>query len=596
MKNRNDKEKKAYDEHEISAPEELGSKGTASGETLVNTDFFTRSLFAIKTHPFIAAALMCLCAYVLFVGNTQTALSFHTFILALVGLVLSISIAGIFAVKKGKIKPLPGACITVGTCVIGAVIFYLLAQNIENSILLVFAGGVFLFLAWLYYLLKKTKITTTNLVFTLFIVGVFMRVLYILYTNIDVRQHDSYGLLSNDGHLGYILSILENNALPQGDVRETWQFYHPPGHHLLAALWMKIQMMFGVSILNAAEGLQFLTVFYSCCCMIISYKIFRFFNLKGTALLVAFAVVAFHPTFFMGGSINNDMLSVTFTLGAVLNTLYWYREQRWKHIIAIALCIGFGMMTKLSVWMAAPAVAIVFLVVLIKNRKQIGLYIKQFLVFGVICVPLGLWWSVRNYITHKVPFTYIPLLTETNIQYIGYYTPFERLFTFSPFQFESVYQQFEMYGGKYYEFNPTISLLKTAMFDEGRYEINPIFSQGLFWFGAAVAVAAFAAMMYTLIKRQKNSIDAVLKVFLTILYATYFISYYIFCFAYPHTCTQNIRYAVPLIIIGALYLGVVYSKMEEKNSKRSKWVKNIILLPVALFSLASLMMYLVIIL
>ena len=58
--------------------------------------------------------------------------------------------------------------------------------------------------------------------------------------------------------------------------------------------------------------------------------------------------------------------------------------------------MGLGMITKLTVGLLAPAMAAVFLTVLIKKRAEWKKLIPQFIVFGVICVPIGLSWTIRN--------------------------------------------------------------------------------------------------------------------------------------------------------------------------------------------------------
>lgn len=127
---------------------------------------------------------------------------------------------------------------------------------------------------------------------------------------------------------------------------------------------------FGIATEASYEGLQYLTLFYSSVSMYLSYRIMQELKLRRMGLIIAFAIVAFHPTFIiLSGSVNNDILSLTFMFGAILNTIVWYREQTLKNIMKIALCVGLGMFTKLSVWMVAPAIAIVFLIVLIKIEK-----------------------------------------------------------------------------------------------------------------------------------------------------------------------------------------------------------------------------------
>ena len=106
------------------------------------------------------------------------------------------------------------------------------------------------------------------------------------------------------------------------------------------------------------------------CIIISAYKIFRYFGLKGKALYIPLAVVSFHPAFIIfSGSINNDVLSAAFMMGAFLCALNWYREQSMKNILKTALCTGLGMMTKLTAALVAPPVAVIFAVVFFKNLK-----------------------------------------------------------------------------------------------------------------------------------------------------------------------------------------------------------------------------------
>lgn len=102
---------------------------------------------------------------------------------------------------------------------------------------------------------------------------------------------------------------------------------------------------------------------------------------------MSFSLIAFNPSFIIfAGSINNDILSITFMLGAILWTLRWYKTRTMRNIIPIALCIGFGMMTKLSVALVAPAVGLLFLLCFIVNFKKEWLsLVKQYV---VICRDL----------------------------------------------------------------------------------------------------------------------------------------------------------------------------------------------------------------
>ena len=419
------------------------------------------------------------------------------------------------------------------------------------------------------WLCMQGELNSSNLIALLFLAGFVLRLQYILYTGCTQRQHDVETFGNGCGHAGYIEYFFSELKLPDFDVREVWQFYHPPLHHIISAIFLKICKLLGIAYSTALEGLQVLTLYYSSLCMIISYKIFRELKIKGNALVIAFVIIAFHPTFIIfAGSINNDILSITFQLAAVLYTIRWMKNKTVTNIVCIALAIGLGMMTKLSAWMVAPAVAIVFLYALIKGLKsgqhKWSFFIKQYSVFALVCVPLGLWWSIRNYVLHSVPPNYIPFLNYDNPQYIGNISVFKRLFDFGLHQFESV---FDMWGKPYYEYNPTIGLLKTAMFGESindvAYPQISIFGTALFWIGTLLAVVGFMCIMYYLFScKHKKSISDVL---LLMVYGVNLVMYYYFCISFAFTCTQNIRYATPLILIGAVYIGKTIKCSPEKG-------------------------------
>lgn len=137
--------------------------------------------------------------------------------------------------------------------------------------------------------------------------------------------------------------------------------------------------------------------------------------------------------------------------------------------------------------------------------------------------------------------------------YVGDKPYLERLTDFNLSQFASPYQQFKWYGCPYFEYNPTISLFKTSVFDEAQYTSGLNFGLGCY-FGLILYWQFFCCCndIYTC---QKTKItDRIMKVFLFLQYIIPVVAYYIFCDAYPYTCTLNIRYTVTAIIMGALFL------------------------------------------
>ncbi len=428
--------------------------------------------------------------------------------------------------------------------------------------------GALLALVWLAgYLAVTRQMTAHRAVLLLFAAGFVLRLGYILYTDIDVRQHDVNSFGSGVGHAGYIEYLLNNKHLPDFDPTSVWQFYHPPLHHALAALWLDIMTKAGMAWQRALESIQFLTAFYSCCCLVISYRIFRFMNLKGAGLVCATALMAFSPTFLIfSGSINNDVLSVTFLLAALLAALKWSRSGSWAHILQIAVFIGLGMSTKMSVGILAPAIAAMFLWKLIQKGSRKGRLIAQYAVFGVVCIPLGLWWNVRNALLYGSPLSYVPMLAEDSYMYVGNYSLFERFFI----PLKDAWSSEFMLWGPVYEYNAWAGLLKTSVF--GEYiltNFNPAvngFSDVLVLVNLALALFAAALLIrYTFSKR--SPFDLSQRLLVSGNYLAILLSYLAFCYKFAHTCTMNIRYASPLILLSALVLGLAIGASPRKQEK-----------------------------
>lgn len=445
----------------------------------------------------------------------------------------------------------------------------------------------------------KKNFNKQRCIFLLAVCGFILRYFYTLYTDYNVRQHD-VGLFDNgSGHLSYIWQLYENNfRLPEGDPRDRWQFYHPPLHHMLEALWLKFLAFCGIPAGNEFyQYIQIPTLIYSSIAMIVIYRILRELNIDGKALVLAFAMVCFNPTFIvMAGSVNNDMLSALFIYASILYTIKWYKEPKMKNIIKIALCVGLGMMTKASTGLIAPAIAVVFIVKFIQQiiAKKPLPYIVQYVVFLVICCPLGLWWSVRNYIKFDMPFNYVAELNKGIDQYIGNLSLKERFTDFSLYQLKSVFIEWNKQGDTYMEFNPFIALFKTSAFGEMNFlDYNPnldIAPVILFYANLVLIFISFISMIYTLFTK-KSKLNAMMKVFLSLIFLTFLGNYIVFCIQYPFTCTMNIRYITPLIVIGTYFIGSMISIIDKSKTKKAYAVKIFTIISIAVCCSASAFTY-----
>jgi hypothetical protein len=398
-----------------------------------------------------------------------------------------------------------------------------------------------------------------------------LKLLYITYTPYYLRQHDVNLIGSGKGHIGYIEYFLNNGfTLFDFDPRTVNQFYHPPLHHFLAAVWMKINLICGIEYTQAVENIQILIVFYSTVMTLAVYKIIAILKVKGKALAIPFAMFALMPGLIIrAGGINNDALCAMFDTLAIWITIRWYKKPNYRDIILLALSIGLSMMSKLSGVLVAPAVAFVFIISFVRKKELRSDIIKQFAVFAAICFPVGIWWPVYNYIKYGMPLNYVWRLSENSGQYIGNYSLYDRFFDFGLYQFTLPYVDF---GTNYLEHNMFIALFKSMLFDEikdvsGNMVLAAVLNAVLFITIAAVTAGIVLNIM--MLFRKNRDSDTIIRLFLMLVTITLIISYVRFCLEYPQVCTQNFRYVIPAFVTLTVGSSVALQDIEDKKNKVS---------------------------
>lgn len=487
-------------------------------------------------------------------------------------------------------------------CIISTVVFDK-SKNMNGVNLPIF--GLVLIAGITIYLGINKKLSSQNIVFLLFLAGFLLRLNYVLYTplseTVRVRQHDVYKFGGDVGHAAYIEHFYNNGyTLPDFNPTTKAQFYQPPLNHIIEALWMRILTTFGMSYTRAIGSLMFLPLFYSSCCMIVSERIFSKIGLRGTGKIIPLSIIAFHPTFIiLAGSINNDTLSVLFSLLAIYATVVWYKDSTTKNILFIALYIGLGMSTKISVALIALPIASVFLMKLIMEKKNLYQNIGQYCVFGCVCLPLGLWFPLRNLIKYKISLTYVPRLSDTSDQYVGFRSAFERLFGFEDNPFNNVFLNKVANGDDYFEYNPFVSLIKTSLFGEYNYSltnegITP-FCRILLILNIILIIVSVAAFIYCSVKKS-DFLDTSTKVLFGFCQIILFVSFVQFSLKYPHTCSMDFRYILPTLVVGAMFIGIAYEQIKLTFGSK-KTLINIIKYSIsgltAVFCLFSALVYII---
>ena len=415
-------------------------------------------------------------------------------------------------------------------------------------VLLIFAAA-----ALVSWLLRKKK---DGVLIFMGLSAFILRCIYILYTPTDIRQHDVIGFGGTRGQAAYI-EWFYNNGLRfiETDPRDKWGFFQPPLHHILSALWLRLNTMLGVPYGQATENIQILTLIYSLIFLFYAYRLLKFFKLSGKALYISFALCALHPSYILlSGSVNNDMLCMLLTIMTVYYGLIWYETRKYRDIIKLALCMGLSMMAKLSGVLSAPALAFLFLYVWIKSgRKEFGAYLKQYIVFALISVPIGMWFPIRNLIKFGIPLNYTPEVGE-KLLYNGLLSRIFDIRTNKP------YVSMIKYKDAYDEFNIPLSLMKTSLTGEFDYSGANGYITAFAWVllisAAVLALLCLAATVQVLLKSRGGQLG-IQKLYLGILYATALSFYLNLAFSIPNFSSQDFRYICHVVVIEALMLGSV---------------------------------------
>ncbi len=478
----------------------------------------------------------------------------------------------------------------------GIIFFWLIliidpAEALNNISRYLFYFSIFisaiitLFVASFYSNYKSNlKLSYQTMVYMIIILGVLLRLFYTYYTPYWVRQHDVGTEIDGYGHLSYIYHFATTFELP---AYNSGQFYHPPLHHFISGMFIRLFSLLGYTTERTYESLQYLTCFYSSLAIFISYNIFENLCSNKGLRLICLLLVSLNPTFIiLSGSINNDMLSILFFLICLSYLIKWYNESTYKNIIIMALALGLGMMAKLSVVMIAPVIAAVFLYKLIKNYNNFNIY-KQFLIFGIISIPLGMWHSLLYLYRFKQPLGYVLPLDPASDIYTGNYSFFDRFIFYPIGEFIN-----SPYAFPFEDYNLWGYVVKCFTFGEYTFAENVLFQSWiLLIFSALLMLSSVACVFYLIFYYGFIKNKAFFNIMLGI-WTTQIISFVYFNIKYPFGCTMDTRYITPAIICGAYFIYLFFET--SANIKRQLLINKLFYVLILGFGISSIWFYMLI--
>ncbi|GEM_PF-3103083 len=393
-----------------------------------------------------------------------------------------------------------------------------------------------------------------------FATSIALRFMHVTSVRYHIFQND-LGHFADDGygHLGYIhllykgANILKINPLGHD------QLYHPPLYHFLAAVYLRFQNLIGYRLSDMApDVIQTFSLFISFLTTLYLMKIMRKLGADDWGCILGLGcLTVIHYINQSAGTLNNDGLLVLLCIMSIYYCLVWMNNRDWKGIILCGLTIGLAMMTKLSAVALAIPMAVAFLIVLFKDRKKRKKDIMQYLCFGIVSLPLGLWHPLYFLFKFNKPLNYCPRTTISSMMI--YYGKWDYLFNFDGC-FDSINPNLTSEISTYVEHNIPVSILKHAVVGEGFvYDLTWInerfayFNYNIMWILAVMMVIAGICFIVS----KKQSLEVKILIMGTILS---FLAFLVkFAWEYPYTCTIHIRYVLTSVMLGVGIVGLLFS-------------------------------------
>ena len=243
------------------------------------------------------------------------------------------------------------------------------------------------------------------------------------------------------------------------------------------------------------------------------------------------------------------MLAMFFIVLCLINTYRWYVKRDMKTIVMLAFSFGLGMMTKISVGTIALFTGGVMIYCVVKDFKQKKYkeIICQLAVFAVICLPLGMWYSVRNFILFDQPFGYVQVLPINDPIYTGNVEWYKRFFDFNII--ELIKHPFSLCPEGH---SIPIQVVKTSAFAESKYNDN-VFASSIFVIVNLITIiTSIVSTFYVVIKGKVC--DNKIRFGAFIVWLIIVVSFIQFNIQYPYLCTADYRYITITALLGALFM------------------------------------------
>lgn len=453
--------------------------------------------------------------------------------------------------------------------------------------------------AGLFHKHRTGTFTIEKLISAIIWSGCILRIGYMLITPCTLRGHDLFELTADStGKAGYLLRLVTEGRLPESYALQLYQqpFFYISG----AAASLILNRISGLndafSLVDASKTISCLA---SCYSLFVVEHLLKM-HIKGEkAVAWVSLLVAFSPVFILtGGRVGENALCFLFTVLAIIYTEYWDDNPSVKNTVLLAVFYGLGVMTKMSCAVAALYTIFIFArklfpefsVSTFRNKRlgamrMQGKVLLRLLLFGLISLPLGLWYSMRNYLLFGQPLTYVLPQDAGGILFRGE---------------DSLVQRFIIpdianllltpYANPLKDSNLFTYLVKSELFGEFMFD-SPQWISILFVF-CNLFITGFAVVyglrrLVCIRNTRPGSSDRKVIVY-SVIFSLFAVYSYI---KYPFGCTMDCRYYMMLVVCKALIIGVFLESHGKRMEDERSFMQYAIRLGCAMFAILSCMFF-----
>lgn len=433
--------------------------------------------------------------------------------------------------------------------------------------------------------LKENKINISGVCCLIIYSGFIIRLLYIIFSTIYMRQNDVL-TLEESGHLGYISYVYVFLKPPTPGAG--WEFTQPPLWYYICAIWLRVGIKFTKNFDMLLESLQILSLAFSVGIMIVSDLIASELKLTGRARITACIFGAFYPyMIFMSGAINNDCLATFLSMLTILFAIKWISSYRNMHLLLTSVFFGLSLSAKFSSIVLGPALAAVIIITFIKKERNLN-SIPKYLLFALISSVTGLSWPIYSRVFYDIPFGYINSASE---RHAGDHAVWELLFSFKN-QLNHYYLNV-VEGHADYDFNIFSTIIKSGTYGVDNFmSDNPLLTTAgiiLLWVNIILAVSLVIGSLRWIFESGRS---VEVRVFSALTIWVSVILLYGRAVYSAYTCNMELRFMLPaFLLMIPTAAGAFYDETGKTGSLR---ICKLFTPVVLIMSLLSIFMWLMV--